>query len=94
MLTSSNVNDITGELQQLIATKLREIISYVGVALNEDLAEDLEDVQKHIVDQWLIRTALENSFKGIGNNWANSTTKLEDCLLLHLIIFYLCAKYH
>ena len=40
---------ISRELQQLIATKLREIISYVGVAHNEDLAEDLEDVQKHIV---------------------------------------------
>ena len=48
MATNTNTN-ITAELKQLIASKLREIISYVGFAQNEDLAEDLEEVQKHIV---------------------------------------------
>jgi hypothetical protein len=48
MATNTNTN-ITAELKQLIASKLREIISHVGFAQNEDLAEDLEEVQKHIV---------------------------------------------
>ena len=48
MATNTNVN-VIAELKKLIASRLREVISYVGAAENEDLAEDLEEVQKHIV---------------------------------------------
>ena len=48
MATNTNIN-VIAELKKLIASRLKEVISYVGAAENEDLAEDLEEVQKHIV---------------------------------------------
>ena len=48
MATNTNIN-VIAELKNLRASRLREVISYVGAAENEDLAEDLEEVQKHIV---------------------------------------------
>ena len=48
MATNTSIN-VIAELKKLIASRLREVILYVGAAENEDLAEDLEEVQKHIV---------------------------------------------
>ena len=42
---AANTNIIT-ELKELIASKLREVIPSVGV---EDVADDLEEIQKHVL---------------------------------------------
>ena len=43
------VTDFTGELKDVITSKLREIVSSVHSADNFDIAEELQEIQKLVI---------------------------------------------